>query len=53
MNESFDIRTSDGKLFCKCTKNDEEIQLCGKNCSMPLQELLLKIYDPKYHTPSN
>lgn len=50
MCESFDIRTSDGKLFCKCTKTKEDIQLFGKNCNIPLNELLKRIYDPKYHS---
>ena len=47
-SESYDIRTADGKLFCKCQNNDGDVRLVGKNCSMSMQELILKVHDPMY-----
>lgn len=29
-SESYEIRTADGKLFCKCLNNDGEVRLVGK-----------------------
>lgn len=49
-NNTYDIRTADGKLFCKCTNEDGDIRLIGKCCSMTLQELLQKIYVPVKRT---
>ena len=47
-SESYDIRTADGKLFCKCQNNDGDVRLVGKNCCMSMQELILKVLDPMY-----
>lgn len=47
-SESYDIRTADGKLFCKCQNDDGDVRLVGKNCSMSMQELILKVHDPMY-----
>ena len=44
-SESYDIRTADGKLFCKCQNNDGDVRLVG---SMSMQELILKVHDPMY-----
>ena len=27
-SESYDIRTADGKLFCKCQNNDGDVRPC-------------------------
>ena len=49
-SESYEIRTADGKLFCKCLNNDGEVRLVGKNCSMSMQEFVLKVHDPAYRS---
>lgn len=38
-SESYEIRTADGKLFCKCQNNDGDVRLVGKNCSMSIRHI--------------
>lgn len=51
-SESYEIRTADGKLFCKCQNNDGDVRLVGKNCSMSMQELIA-IFKIKAHSRMN
>lgn len=48
----FEIRTTEGQLFCKCRFANGELRLLAKNCSIPIQELLQKAYGPIYHPSS-
>lgn len=50
MTELYEIRTEDGKLFCKCERSGGEIRLLGKNCSISISELLQKAYDTTYRS---
>ena len=52
-SELYDIRTKEGKLFCKCQDNEEDVRLIGKNCSMSIQELIRKAYAPMYRCSRN
>lgn len=45
-NEIYPIMTEDGKMFCKCRNDGENIELIGKNCSISIQELILKVSNP-------
>lgn len=45
--EDYEIRTEDGKLFCRCQNNNGDVWLVGKNCSMSIQELVLKASNPQ------
>lgn len=41
---SYQIRNTDGKLFCECQDTAAGLMLVTQNCRMPMSEFLSKAY---------
>ena len=46
MAREYEIRNNEGQLFCKCQTGDDGVHLVTKNCSISMQELIVKMQEP-------